>query len=380
MSIRFSLCRLDKEGSASPLSTCSFDAGKRAIRIGRRTRENDVVLRDSENQVSNEHAIIEKCLHGYFVMDLNSTNGTFLDGRILKPNTLYKLDGQSRLMLPGYQLQDFEIVQEAEEEKPGQDGTPAAAWTFAEAGQPPAAGSGGEEAMAAAAYRQLCATASALMDEKIAFESEEEIREFCANIRIALISMITSFQNLDKGRLRVLEDFMALDAEAIQDSPLSGMESGQALQRLLDWRNKEEPGALLLDRSLQILIIHELALLKGYQEAAHRGSLRVLGKFEPAAVLAQARKKLEIGPFRIPAGVLPFAYRAAWKELEKKHAQLMDEDPQTFEALFRPEFAGTYEEITRKADEASQNLNQTQRFYVTNMEQMKRKTIKVKKP
>lgn len=60
------------------------------VRIGR-TEENDIVLEDA--QVSRHHATISQKTAGYDLQDLNSSNGTFLNGnRIVEPQTLKEGD------------------------------------------------------------------------------------------------------------------------------------------------------------------------------------------------------------------------------------------------------------------------------------------------
>jgi len=65
-----------------------FPITKRVINVGR-SKKNDLVIR--KNTVSTKHAIIEQKNDGHFLVDLNSSNNTFLNGNKLNPNTPYKL-------------------------------------------------------------------------------------------------------------------------------------------------------------------------------------------------------------------------------------------------------------------------------------------------
>jgi hypothetical protein len=69
-----------------------------SIRIGRGI-DNDLVLRDV--RVSRHHAAIEPSPHGWIVRDLQSTNGTFVNGRRVDEE---ELDPKAELSLGGYRL------------------------------------------------------------------------------------------------------------------------------------------------------------------------------------------------------------------------------------------------------------------------------------
>src|SRR5687768_10805599 len=70
-----------KDGSA--LSEHTFD--KEQVTLGR-VMGNDVVLPDVEKRVSSRHARIERSGGAWQVVDLGSTNGTWLNDRKLEAN------------------------------------------------------------------------------------------------------------------------------------------------------------------------------------------------------------------------------------------------------------------------------------------------------
>jgi Protein of unknown function (DUF3662)/FHA domain len=72
--------------------------GQQPVRIGRGA-DNDLVLRDV--RVSRQHAAIEPSGQGWIVRDLNSTNGTYLDGRRLNE---MQVTGPVELSLGGYRI------------------------------------------------------------------------------------------------------------------------------------------------------------------------------------------------------------------------------------------------------------------------------------
>ena len=63
-----------------------FDLTEDVTRIGRAAERNDIVLDDA--QVSREHAIIKRNRNIYLVVDLNSANGTYIDGQRIKERVL----------------------------------------------------------------------------------------------------------------------------------------------------------------------------------------------------------------------------------------------------------------------------------------------------
>ena len=72
---------------------------RQPVRIGRGAG-NDLVLRDV--RVSRQHAAIEASEDGWIVRDMNSTNGTYLDGRRLDDEALVTLAAD--LSLGGYRI------------------------------------------------------------------------------------------------------------------------------------------------------------------------------------------------------------------------------------------------------------------------------------
>ena len=66
-----------------------FEIVKNPFMIGSRSGGNDAVI--SSEAVSRYHARITKYDGGYFIEDLNSTNGTFVNGKLLPYHSSYKL-------------------------------------------------------------------------------------------------------------------------------------------------------------------------------------------------------------------------------------------------------------------------------------------------
>ena len=68
------------------------------VRIGRGV-DNDLVLRDV--RVSRHHAAIEPSPHGWIVRDLQSTNGTYVNGRRVQE---LEIDQGTEVSLGGFRL------------------------------------------------------------------------------------------------------------------------------------------------------------------------------------------------------------------------------------------------------------------------------------
>ncbi len=65
--------------------------------LGKSKAKSDIVI--SDNTVSREHARIERRTDGYYVTDLFSTNGTFLDGHRLESGQAHLLNNDSQLTI-----------------------------------------------------------------------------------------------------------------------------------------------------------------------------------------------------------------------------------------------------------------------------------------
>lgn len=72
--------------------------GQQPVRIGRGT-DNDLVLRDV--RVSRQHTAIEPAGDGWIVRDMNSTNGTYLDGRRINEA---QVNSATEVSLGGYRI------------------------------------------------------------------------------------------------------------------------------------------------------------------------------------------------------------------------------------------------------------------------------------
>jgi pSer/pThr/pTyr-binding forkhead associated (FHA) protein len=92
--------RLDAIVKKEQVSYLMFDNGKipivSKITIGRET-DNDVVI--DNKLASRHHALIQKIKDEYYVKDLESTNGTFLNGEPIPKDKYVKLEGNDTVTI-----------------------------------------------------------------------------------------------------------------------------------------------------------------------------------------------------------------------------------------------------------------------------------------
>lgn len=73
--------------------TFNYDLSSEQVRIGRAADRNDLVLDDA--QVSREHAILKRIRNSHMIVDLNSANGTWVNGQRVKERILANGDSVS---------------------------------------------------------------------------------------------------------------------------------------------------------------------------------------------------------------------------------------------------------------------------------------------
>jgi pSer/pThr/pTyr-binding forkhead associated (FHA) protein len=86
---------------AGPLQGTELVLDRRELRIGR-APNNDFVLDD--DYVSSQHARIQKVEEGWLLQDLNSTNGTYVDGARIGAPVAIKSDMQIRIGKTTFEL------------------------------------------------------------------------------------------------------------------------------------------------------------------------------------------------------------------------------------------------------------------------------------
>jgi len=101
---RARLLLLNSEGKVSQ----EFDLNQPNIVLGRSPQANVVI---ASNEVSRSHAQIANTANGFFLSDMGSTNGTFLNGEEIQPRQMIQLKSNDQLNLGEIAL-IFQLVEE----------------------------------------------------------------------------------------------------------------------------------------------------------------------------------------------------------------------------------------------------------------------------
>jgi type VI secretion system protein ImpI len=104
--------------------------------------------------------------------------------------------------------------------------------------------------------------------------------------------------------------------------------------RVLDFTDPSSDAAKALAGVFADLMIHQVAMLDGVM----RGVKQLLRELSPAALEALAEKK-KLGGFG------PFRFKSLWKLYQERHADLADEDTETFELIFGRQFVSAYSQL-----------------------------------
>lgn len=78
------------------------------ITIGRH-RSNSICI-DDDNMVSREHAIIQKLKHAYFIKDLHSTNGTWVNNKKVPEEKYMRVHNNDTIKVGRTELKIKEII------------------------------------------------------------------------------------------------------------------------------------------------------------------------------------------------------------------------------------------------------------------------------
>lgn len=411
-----------------------FPDDQETIMLGRRHRGNDVVMQDELREVSNDHAMIKFRAGKYYLSDLDSQNKTFLNGKQVLKNTEVELTSGSIITMANFTLEELEITLSAEAEESPQieflarkigeelraafklhlndaaeirkqvlqkiikqnveDGDQidkqklieqikklfpdrGYEWNQMQIENTKLRKFASEQGLLSSSYKKLNRLATEIIDEEVTFQNASEINSFCNNLKYTINLLLNSFSDLEKGRQRILKDFIEIWNEQEYESPLLNKTANEIFKLLLNWQpasEVESEEGSLLEKSMQILIVHEVALLKAYQKATHQGSMELLDVLDPQILAYHiGQQELQLGPLKIPYKWFgPFVQWLAWKKYKQEHLRLKNEDAQSFEALFRPSFANKYKEVIKQANQASKNLDETRIFFRDHIKNIKK--------
>lgn len=160
--------------------------------------------------------------------------------------------------------------------------------------------------------------------------------------------LLEAFSKLLRGRSSFRNEF--LGATMIVNGELSALLSPEtAIESLLEGSTSEEEfvaRSAALQRELDEFIVHVVALLDGYRTSVDDGVHKILQKTNPDVFRSQlAQSKLKLGPMEIPYRFIPFLLQ--WKTMQlsnQMHQELLREDRGVLEKrYFRTGFIHGYE-------------------------------------
>lgn len=370
-----------------PQSEHVFD--KEEIHIGR-SLTNDVVLPDMKKKVSGKHALLERKTGRYWVTDLGSTNGTFLNERRIAPNTPVEIKNEESLEIGNFRLQftaTMEIPGATQHHvDPSKVADSLAAQLNAlyarhredspearrdvlatlvhdkldsidrEEGRTVLAllktrfGSGGDgngeqdiskqEELYRAGFTWMQGISRQYLDEDN-FDSAEQVERFARQIMQTLESTMTWVSRSLKGRREFETEFSA-DLTMVfskEGNPLKSAAGPSELARyLLDWRSSRdlETSRDLLENAFKDLTMHQLGLVAGVQDCLKA----LLQQLDPK-ILQHAVMTDHSGGFA--KLLLGFTLsKKSWGKYKILHKELFENNSKLFNELIYPELRKGY--------------------------------------
>jgi len=385
--------RLTKGKDSKPEQDVVFD--QETISIG---REAGNTLQISGTLVSKRHAKIEGREQAYRLVDLRSTNSTFLNDQKLVADKPYDLHIGDRVRVGEYVLDIVGFGREAARKE------------FVEQKVPPQVSSVHVEAQLARVaedfagpmYVQKRAQLKQALAELIGRLESSDVEALSSGLRKSegecerlkeenrrlqeslrtlaqqapqpspqpvvrveaappgtastqrltgtMRMFLNAFARLVRGRSSFRNEF--LGATMISGGEISPLVSGSAdagVQYLLEGSGSNEEWAArntALQRELDEFVFHVVGLLDGYRTSVDGGVRMLLQKMDPEAFRNQlAQSKLKLGPIEIPYRVIPLFVE--WKVMQlsiRMYQELLREDRGVLEKrFFRPAFIQGYE-------------------------------------
>lgn len=372
-------------GSTEPMSEHTFE--KDLITVGR-TLGNDIVLPDVEKKVSSKHARLERKGAGCELVDLGSTNGTYVNGRRIEPNRPLPLQGGDKVMIGGFQIL-FQATEDKQESTQRHIDPTKAAEKLADTlaleyakhlNSPPdqrkaaireairnglqyagpengrtvltlvrarfQAGAGREgggeqnqeikrqEDLYRSGYQAISTLSEHFLGDGN-FQSADQVERFSRQIEQVFDLTMDWVANMLKGRREFENQFQA-DLTMVfskEGNPLKSAGGASDMARhLLDWRSAREPEKqkLLLENAFKDIAMHQLGLVAGAQACLKK----LLEKLDPKVMEAEAVGK--------GGGFLKSAEKKAWELYTQRHKEMFEENSKLFNELIYPNLRDGY--------------------------------------
>ncbi len=356
------------------------------ISIGRGS-SNDLVVPDKTRLVSSKHANIEKKEGTYYVRDVNSKNGTFLNGKQLTAGEDYPLAPDDKIQFGNFTLIVLPVPPaDAVREKPSEAETfekdkkdenyvidekpePIDRLTTKKAKKTEknektvsvVKEDRGDTSLYETAYYSLSAISSHFAGQQRMLNSPEEVERFCLHIRKISEVLLRNLFGALEGRRQFEEEF---DAQVTKIIP-TGLDPEQLRRRnlvkyaatyedlgkyLFDRSTDEERGQAVkeLNEAFQDILLHQVGLLSGAQKSLE-AFLEELNPetIESEIMQAQGRSGWKKFLYKIPL----FRRAAVWERLARKHKSFREDHKRTFERVFGRSFGKGYIDSIKKLRE-----------------------------
>jgi type VI secretion system protein ImpI len=155
-----------------------------------------------------------------------------------------------------------------------------------------------------------------------------DIASFKDKVRATLDEFLLAYPALVQGKTH-FEQELAIHPESVGALPSS---PAQLATSLLDWVGNDDGVHHRLRASFAELMMHEVALLKGFQS----GVAALLTELSPTRIEKAAGAKRR--------GL--FSRADPWTIYKRRHSDLADEENERFRVLFGPEFVKEYRQFT----------------------------------
>lgn len=339
------------------------------ISIGRGS-SNDLVVPDKTRLVSSKHAHIELREGIYYVRDVNSKNGTFLNAQQLTPGEDYPLAPKDRIQFGNFTLvvltvEPVVLVEEKEEEIVETDEKLKTVLPPAEKTGDAVKGGKGDLSLHDSAYYCLSEISSHFAGQQHMLNSPEEVERFCLHIRKVSEVLLRNLFGALEGRRQFEDEF---DAQVTKIIP-TGFDPEQLRRRnpVKYAATYEDLGKYLFDRStdeeqdqsvqelneaFQDILLHQVGLLSGAQKSLE-AFLEELSPetLENEIMQTQGQSGWKKFLYKIPL----FRRAAVWNRLARKHKSFREDHKRTFERVFGRSFGKGYidsiKELRKKVSE-----------------------------
>jgi pSer/pThr/pTyr-binding forkhead associated (FHA) protein len=276
------------------------------VRIGRNSL-NDLVL--NHPYVSQWHAVVGLVGEKMSLTQVGSSNSVQIGEYRLRPNeeVLFAVGSPVRIVPFVLYIQPINLPRQTA--PTGEQ----AALVAPDAG-------GGTAALERTALRVVDRLARRFLGREL--QSPEEMVLFADRIERALGVFLRYFVALQKGQKQFRE---ALEIKALRRSEVDEVEEAGELAALL---LRRPDGVKGLEQAFKNVMLHQVALLNGLMA----GVRSLLGRLSPRAVAKEA------------GGKHP-SVKLLWETYERIHQDLAEEDNETFETIFGPQFGRAYSSL-----------------------------------